>query len=157
MTAAGLGCGTTSGYTTRTGCFIYFFFLLVFFLVVFNVLGHSLAGSFSLAIFATSTPAVDTIFFLLVVFNVLSYFASGFFSTIVTLVGALFFHWHVIVILILHVVIHSSHHVFNLGQLGLHPFWQIIVITQDLFQGLCMAHHGLDSVLGHVAFLIVFT
>ena len=73
----------TSCHTTRTGCFIYFFFLLFLF-IVFDVLGNLTSSSFCFAIFATTTLAMDTIFFLFIVFNILGYLTTGFFGTAVT-------------------------------------------------------------------------
>ena len=108
-----------------------FVFLVLF--IPLNVFGNSTTSTFCFAIFATTAFTVNTVFFLLVVFNVLGYLTTGTFGTVVTLVGGFFVHLHFVTLLILHVVVHSSHHAFNLGQLGLHPFWQVIIVTKDLF------------------------
>ena len=100
---------------------------------------------------------MDAIFLLFIILNVFGDLATCSFSMTVTSRSFFFVHGHfIIAFLILHVVVHSSHHAFDLGQLGLYPFWQVVIVAQDLFQGLCMTHHSLDAVFGHFTFAIVF-
>ena len=132
-------------------------FDFLFLFVVFNVFGYFFAGLLGLGIFRATLLAMDAIFLFLIILDVLGYLAACTFSTIVTSRSFFFAHGHFVVFLILHVVVHRSHHAFDLGQLGLYPFWQVVIVTQDLFQGLCMTHHSLDAVFGHVAFLVILT
>ena len=153
--------GSTCSNCTRCSSFFNFFFLL---------------ANFFWQTFVFGASKVFSVFFLHGLGNFANFFRRSFFALLCGMYHAhetlLFFAYCFLIklntfftcvffnctfFLVLHVVIHGSHHAFDLGQFGLYPFWQVVVVTKDLFQSTSMANNSVNIVFGHTTFLIVFS